>query len=472
MDLLGRARKMLKGTGPGASARPQYYSVTCAQSHSLRGLRTEGYQALRCPTCGEGIFVLPRSPLPEPSAPPARARPARISVMRSDPLEDGPVPLSDPPAQEADEVIWLDDAPPNATRPANGPGSAEPPVYDDDIPIEYLPVSEEDTDEEEYTDEAEYELEEVSETESESEPEPPDFSLEPVTEEEEEDEVEEPPRRPRRRRRPEPEEAEARPGLDVRPGERREVSVLEKREGLREWARRRKMPLVLVSVMLLVVSTFAVRLWRHRRENLPHEAEVNYVQGTEALENGEFDSAKRKLAVAASDFKSLGIRDGRGRQSRQLANEAAILADRATRTLEEIIEEAARYDPPEKWPSRFETIYRGQAVIIDSEVAAVPAHSASGSYELTHRIFVGRSPGRRGRIDLKGFKLFEALKPVKSQRVTFGARLESLTLDGNEWVLGLEPDSGVIMTNQDALEKADWTPLAEEPSRAERGGRR
>jgi hypothetical protein len=232
------------------------------------------------------------------------------------------------------------------------------------------------------------------------------------------------------------------------------------------------MPLILVSVMLLVVSTFAFRLWRHRLENLPHEAEINLDQGIEALEAGEFDAAKRKLAIAARDFERLGVQDERGHKSRQLADEAAILADRATRTLEEIVEEAARYDPPEKWPSRFETIYRGQAVIIDSELAADPEHSPTGAYELTYRIFVGRPPGRRGRIDLKGFRLFEVLEPVKSQRVTFGARLASLTLDGNEWVFGLEPDSGVIMTNQKALEKADWTPLAEEPSQAETGGRR
>ncbi|HEU5115773.1 MAG TPA: hypothetical protein VFT74_03780, partial [Isosphaeraceae bacterium] len=94
MDLLGRARKMLKGIGPGDSARPQYYSVTCPQGHSLRGLRTEGYQALRCPTCGEGIFVLPRSPLPEPAAPPARTRPVHASVARADSFDDGSIPLA------------------------------------------------------------------------------------------------------------------------------------------------------------------------------------------------------------------------------------------------------------------------------------------------------------------------------------------------------------------------------------------
>ncbi len=180
--------------------------------------------------------------------------------------------------------------------------------------------------------------------------------------------------------------------------------------------------------------TIGYRAWRQRWENLPHEAELNYDEGTEALELGEFDAAKRQLGIAARDFERLGIGDERASKSRQLADEAAILADRCSRTLEEIVEEAARFSPPEKWPSRFETIYRGQAVIIDSEVETEPDHSPFGSYELTYRIFVGRPPGRRGRIDLKGFKLFEALKPVKSQRVLFGAgspRSRSTAMSGS-----------------------------------------
>ncbi len=465
MDLLGRARKMLKGIGPADSARPQYYSVTCPQGHSLRGLRTEGYQALRCPTCGEGIFVLPRSPLPEPAAPPARTRPTQASVARAGSFDDGSIPLADPPAQDADDVVWLDDVPADAQYEAPGSVRAETPLSDDEIPPEYLPSNEA---EEEEVEEGEYELEEVAEPEI--PPAPPDFSLEPVPDSAEEEETP-PPTRPRRGRPAPargngPEDDEEEEPLEYR----REVSVLEKSGGLRDWGNRHKLPLVLISVVLLVVSTFAYRVWRQRWENLPHEAEVNFDEGTKALELGEFDSAKRKLGIAARDFERLGIDDERARDARQLADEAAILADRASRTLEEMVEEAARYDPPEQWPSRFETIYRGQAVIVDSEVEAEPDQSPFKSYELTYRIFVGRPPGRRGRIDLKGFKLFETLKPVKSQRVLFGARLASLTLDGNEWVVGLEPDSGVIMTRQKALEKTDWTPLAEEPNQGIPGG--
>ncbi len=115
MNLLERTRRLLRGLTPASPAKVQYYSVACPAGHRLRGERTEGYQALRCPTCGEGIFVLPRSPLPEPIAAESgrEAQAARVSL---DPeREDEPVRLSDPiaapenePADVDGEIEWID----------------------------------------------------------------------------------------------------------------------------------------------------------------------------------------------------------------------------------------------------------------------------------------------------------------------------------------------------------------------------
>src|SRR3954465_6115006 len=118
---------MLQGRGPSVPPRPQYYNVACPEGHVLRGLRTEGYQALRCPTCGEGIFVLPRSPLPDPPRPPARSRPEADrprpagggAGRRRGVVAEGPTALAAPPpmadapaAEEADaEVEWLEPEP-------------------------------------------------------------------------------------------------------------------------------------------------------------------------------------------------------------------------------------------------------------------------------------------------------------------------------------------------------------------------
>jgi DNA-directed RNA polymerase subunit RPC12/RpoP len=69
LNILDRARSLLQGITPTAPATVHYFSVACPEGHRLRGARTEGYQASRCPKCGERIFVLSRSPLPELSGP-------------------------------------------------------------------------------------------------------------------------------------------------------------------------------------------------------------------------------------------------------------------------------------------------------------------------------------------------------------------------------------------------------------------
>ena len=83
LKFLGRAKKFLRDLGTEPLAKVQYFNVACSSGHRVRGERTEGYQALRCPACGEGVFVLPRSPLPEPAAP-ARSAGSRAAARRPD----------------------------------------------------------------------------------------------------------------------------------------------------------------------------------------------------------------------------------------------------------------------------------------------------------------------------------------------------------------------------------------------------
>ena len=107
LDLLGRARSLFKGLGTPSVAKVQYYSVVCPLGHRLRGQRTGGYQALRCPSCGEGIFVLPASPLPEPVASERSAR-ARTAIAARADVDEGPIKLKDP-AQGTVNVVEPDD---------------------------------------------------------------------------------------------------------------------------------------------------------------------------------------------------------------------------------------------------------------------------------------------------------------------------------------------------------------------------
>src|SRR5581483_434348 len=74
LNLGDRARTLLRGLTSSPPPRDQSFQVACSEGHRLRGERTEGYQALRCPSCGEGVFVLPRSPLPDPPLPAGEGR--------------------------------------------------------------------------------------------------------------------------------------------------------------------------------------------------------------------------------------------------------------------------------------------------------------------------------------------------------------------------------------------------------------
>ena len=101
-------------------------------------------------------------------------------------------------------------------------------------------------------------------------------------------------------------------------------------------------------------------------------------------------------------------------------------------------------------------------MILDTYVTAVPDRLGEGRYELEYRIFPpggdGGPPRSVGRIDTTGFRLLDMIKPKVGDRVTFGARLASFRFDaeGEQWLVGLEPDSGVIMTHMKALEALGW----------------
>ncbi len=427
MGLLGRARKMIRGWAPDEPPAPQYYNVACPEGHILRGIRTEGYQALRCPSCGEGVFVLPQSPLPQPPAP--TSTPRRRVAAPQPVFDDSPIPLTDAPPQPADidveaeaegEIVWLE------------PESAESPPAASSLRLSESEIS-------------------------------PDYRRPPKPQGNPR-----PPSSPTSKRSVPRPQTPGRPASDGsaalsprrvrRPSLEPSAAVEERvitvsRASAWDGLKRHRLALVILSVGLLVAVTVGYRIWLSRWENLPHVAEVNWVEGQEALERGHFDEAKQKLARAAKAFEQLGVKDERASKSRQFASESAIFADLVSKTLEELVDEAARYQPPEKWPERFETIYKGQSLILESTIAETPETSRSGMYELDYRIFVGRGPrpSREGRIDLKGFQLFESLAPKVGQNVLFGARLSSLRFEGGVWRVRFMPDSGVILTQLKAL---------------------
>ena len=195
-----------------------------------------------------------------------------------------------------------------------------------------------------------------------------------------------------------------------------------------------------------MVATIGFRLFQRRLENLPRVAEVNRIDGLKALETGVFDVAKKKLAVAADALETL--RDPDAAEVRQAAREAAIFADLASLSLEEIIEQVATRPEAQQW---FETYHKGRSVLIDAHLDVSPR----GSRTLDYRIFAGT---KRGWLDLADFRLLEG-KP-DGEPVTFGARFNSIQLDENgQWRVLFEPDSGVYLSTPqgwDGLEALGW----------------
>ncbi|SIN80501.1 hypothetical protein SAMN05444166_0970 [Singulisphaera sp. GP187] len=429
MNLLERTRRLLRGLTPASPAKVQYYSVACPEGHRLRGERTEGYQALRCPTCGEGIFVLPRSPLPEPVAAES-AREAQAARSAVDPeREDEPVRLSDPiqaprPPEATDvdgEIEWVDS---DSTPTEEGSESGK----DSDF-FDSLSVSEQEAQRQAGA--------ERRTTGSQKTP----GSLKD--------------RHPAGAPRT-PQQNREGPRIAVAP-----------RQSVGDWARRRRNPLLFLAVALIVTATVGFRVWRSKFQDLPRVVEIAREQGLAALDAGDFDTAHQLLSEGKRAVDALGGAVEGAAEVRHGAEEAAIFTTLAPEPLEQILVEASADANATEWSSRFSTFYKGRSFFLDSTVRAVPDATGTGSYDLDYRIVPngeGSYPNLRvGRIDLTGFQLFELTHPKVGDRVQFGARLASLTRVNKEWLVGLEPESGVFLTHPRALE-AIGRPAPEEAS--------
>ncbi|WP_435015672.1 hypothetical protein TA3x_003216 [Tundrisphaera sp. TA3] len=399
MGILGLARKVVGGLAGSTPQAAQLYQVSCVAGHRLRGERTEGYQALRCPSCGDGLFVLPRSPLPEPPAPTERAS------VRS------PVETDEPAWTDDDELIALTDPIPEKTSTGSSPNP--------DIDIEW-----------------------------EESPAPaPAPKAKPQGAESTSDASTK--TRASRRRR------------EDRPASPRPTAVRAPRPDFKQLARKHRTALLTIGVVSLVVGALIIREGRRRLELLPKVAERGRLEGLEKLDAGEFHVAKRILVEAAAAVDGLGGRVEGAEEIRQGAREAAIFTDLASESLERMVEEAATFRDVTAWSSHFKTMYQGRSIILDAPLVEAPDPSRPGSrYRIDYKIFLGKGPKPEGRarIDLEGFRLFEEARSSVGEQKPFGARLASLELDleANEWAFRLEPRSGVFITHPLALEAIGW----------------
>jgi len=434
LSFLDKTRRLLWGLAPTPPSKTEYYHVACPAGHRLRGERTEGYQALRCPTCGEGIFILPRSPLPDPLPPGGQRAPRPDpSEHSTDEMDEGPVQLSTPilaatptradelELDEADgDLEWLDPEP-EAAPPAQpeAPFPPSPKAEQGDF----------------------FESLAVEETETAS---PPARTREPKK----------PPKTAERPTRPRKKGREEESGLVA-------TGPLEQTRGqfrlsLRDWAIRHRHPLTFLGVILIVVATVGYRAWRSRLQELPLIVEQGREEGLAALDRGEFDTAHQLLSKARRAVDSLGGAVEGAAEIRQGAAEAELYTTLEPELLERILVEASADE--ETWKSRFDTFYKGRSLFFDCSIRSTPGSGDGPGYDLDYRILPNGEGAhanlRVGRIDLSGFKLIEHAKPKVGDQLQFGARLQSFSydLDQQEWLARLEPDSGIFLTHIGALE--------------------
>jgi hypothetical protein len=472
LKFLGRARRFIQDLGAEPETKTQYFNVLCASGHRVRGERTEGYQALRCPACGEGVFVLPRSPLPEPAAPP---RPTSARRGMGDAwVDEGPVQLTDPArvSVEVDagesraddaEIIW--DDPPVETAPRTGRNHATGRAQKPDT-ASGEPASGSTAKPARPT------------TSGAAKPVPRDNSA-PVA-------GPPPPGTPVRHRK-KPQRATAAEGersdtaqdgesrlpegkrvrgarasqVTSRGGFATAADESELEPGPRRLSRKQLLHrTLLVVVPLLILSTVAWRYRQNRRAEYPVTAERGRTEGIPALEAGDFDKALRSLSEAKEAVEALGGAVEGADEIRNAALEAAIFVRLIPQTLEDLLAEA---EPTDAWSSHFKMLYKGKSIIIQSWITAVPDSSPGSDYDIAYRVvppgrpsnFVdggGSRPDRVGRIDLNGFELLTGQRA--GNQITFGAEIASFEFDGksNEWVIRLVPNSGVYILHPKALE--------------------
>jgi DNA-directed RNA polymerase subunit RPC12/RpoP len=471
LRFLGQAKKLFKGLATEPEVKAERFNVKCVSGHRVRGERTEGYQALRCPACGEGVFVLPRSPLPYPS-PPKRAEGSKSARAVERMVDDDPVELSDPASVSVDlggdehaladaDIVWDDALPePEPAPPVVAPKSLLSPTGSVDLGIAGPPDAGAGANAKGKTTLPGAEARGHRQG---GRP-PKQRTASQAPGHRDRDDAARDDRASRR-----PQAAAAHGGTGNGQGELvLEIKPASRYRALNRW--------LLVLVPIVVIATVAWRIRDHVRQQYPLIAEKGKTEGIPALEAGEFDKAHQILSAAKSAVVALGgdVRDAD--DIRQAADEAAIFINLIPVDLGELLEEAGHADTPDEWDSRFDRLYKGRSVLVSTIVTAVPDGSASSKYEIATRILPpGESgardgrPARVGEFDLKGFQLFEQAGLPKELQVTFGAKLESFKydLDSKTWFIRFMPKSGVFIMHTKALDSLGWQidsiPIAEEP---------
>lgn len=433
-------RNQRRGNKLAQTAESINFEARCPSGHLITGQRQEKFQAIRCPECSEGIFVLPTSWLPvPPSSSPGKV----VKLSQFGKAELLPSKVGDYDGDDGDEELVEMD---NQHGSDRGSG---------------LQLSE-------YETQAEADESDLSEDPAASYPVEPgrEVNADELARIAREDlrKNKAQPKQDRRARRDQSAKSAVKKTQaddnsddqvdqmeeDFSPDEQR--LPLFKRVGTKTW--------IMLGVTVVISLTIYFQIRQRHREKLPQLAQLGRTQGMELLKSGKFDEAKKILADAASAYAEMNDRTEVAREIQQASREAAILADLVGRPLEEILD---RYAAGGEGKAEFESLEKDRSIIIESRITSTPDNG--GVYDIDYRIAVGPGPDSArplGRLDLSSLILLKNLKPELGDQLLIGLRIQGFELTDSQWLVKVDPQSGVLMTNWDALATIGW-PVSDRP---------
>jgi hypothetical protein len=171
--------------------------------------------------------------------------------------------------------------------------------------------------------------------------------------------------------------------------------------------------------------------------------------GRRALADGAFNVALRELneAVELRDRQPDLLTPKQSRDLNQLQRQADLLARVHSQPLQELLKEAVATRNEDNWRLRFDKDHKGKTVILDDVVRRDPATG-----KLVLAAWEVRAGSEKAVVALDDLLLLRALPLEPPPRLIFGGRLHSLEREaGGVWVIHFEPDSGVLLTDADAV---------------------
>jgi hypothetical protein len=234
------------------------------------------------------------------------------------------------------------------------------------------------------------------------------------------------------------------------------------------WRRVWWQPVIAAAATLLVAVVLLALIWNWLDRNSPRVQDRlarirQQVQlGRQALRQGEFARAGSTLRQARQDAEALQARFPAAeiQHVRQLAQQAELLAELLDEPLERMIAQAHAPAAGLDWAAHFRATYQDRAVAFETPLEA---EAARGGGTIDYLLVV---PGTSARIDLANLELQPLLSSRHGERLFFGARLESLTLEkGDCWVVRFRQDS-VVLLDEPGLARL-WD-IPEEPPEARR----